>query len=78
VKGTLRVDEAGQEVAVEVLGLGHNANLGLPGSPMQGESFPKDRDSRAVFLQLIPPLIRPESNAPARESSAVPRCRLRP
>jgi hypothetical protein len=70
VKGTLRVDEAGQELTVEVLGLGHDANLGLPGSHMQGESFPNDRDSRSLFLQMSPSIDRVTPCHAARSRAA--------
>ena len=46
VEGTLRLDEAGQEIAVEILGLGRDANLHPPGSPLQGQLFLNDWDSR--------------------------------
>jgi hypothetical protein len=39
MKGTLRVDEAGQEVPVEVFRFGHDANLSVPGSHLQGSLF---------------------------------------
>jgi hypothetical protein len=35
----LRIDEAGQEVAVEVFRFGHDANLSVPGSHLQGSLF---------------------------------------
>jgi hypothetical protein len=39
MKGTLRIDEAGQEVPVEVFRFGNDANLSVPGSHLQGSLF---------------------------------------
>jgi hypothetical protein len=41
----LRVDETGQEIAIELLGLGHDANLRPSRSPVQGQLLLNDRDS---------------------------------
>jgi hypothetical protein len=48
MKGTLRIDEAGQEVPVEVFRFGNDANLSVPGSHLQGELVPVTTGTLAV------------------------------
>jgi hypothetical protein len=57
VKSTLRVDEAGQKVALEVLSLGHDVNMGLPTSRRKGNRSPRERghhspDAAAPYVTI--------------------------